>query len=186
MVPRKKISQCYGPYWQINWGKNYVNRYRKLNKTQRVFLAALSKIRLQGSIVSFIKGIYEKSVGHRKSWHVTCVHSFLYVAASGRGSSTGGRFRCAAWALWPWRADSLAAVPRLSSCATWTCVLLGVWDLNSPSRGWTSAPCVAGQMRNHCPTDQVPWRITLKSKSGMRQGCLLSVFPLGIVSVLMQ
>ena len=40
--------------------ENYVNRYRKFNKIQRIFLTAVSKIRLQGNVVSLIKGIYEK------------------------------------------------------------------------------------------------------------------------------
>ena len=185
MVPCQKISQCYGPYSQINWGKKYINRYRKFNKIRHIFLTADSKIRLQGSIVSLIKGIYEKCRGNCRTSDAlpVCVHRFFIWRPRVMAPARGVVSVVLPGSLAVARARVVAC--GLGSCAAWTCLLLGVWDLNCPARGWTSAPCVAGQIRNHCTTDKVPWHITFKSKSGMRQGCLLSALPLETVSVLM-
>ena len=44
----------------------------------------------------------------------------------------------------------LLVVPRgFSSCGMWAQLLLGMWGLNSLTRGWTCIPCTARQILNH-------------------------------------
>ena len=178
MVPCQKISQCYGPCYQVNWGENYVNRYRKFDKIQRIFLTAVSKIRLQGNVVSLIKDIYEKAIGYCRTfdtWPVS-VHAFIWrprVGAPARGIVLCG----GALTLQQWRTGSVV-VPCELICSQACGILI-------PQPGIEPLlPALQGRFATTAPPAKSLDTLPLKSKSGLRQSCLPSVLPLEIISVL--
>ena len=60
------------------------------------------------------------------------------------------------WDLSRRHMDSLAVAHGFGSCSSQASLLRGTWDLRSPTRDQTHAPCVARQILNHWTTREIP------------------------------
>ena len=75
------------------------------------------------------------------------------------------------WGLQSCMGCGLQALPRV---AVWGLLSRNMWDLSSPTRGWTHVPCIGKQILNPWTTREVPLALL---KSGHLYSCLIVWIP---------